>query len=94
MATTTIRLEEDLKSRIAAAAERAGKSTHAFMVDALLQTVEQAEAEAAFDRLAEDRWQRLIATGRTIGWNDAKDWLEARAQGQQPERPAPRALTD
>jgi predicted transcriptional regulator len=34
MTTTTIRIDDDLKARVAAAAERAGKSTHAFILDA------------------------------------------------------------
>ena len=32
MTTTTIRLEDDLKSRVAAAAEREGKTAHVFIV--------------------------------------------------------------
>ncbi len=35
MATTTIRLNEAMKARIAAAAERAGKTAHAFMLEAI-----------------------------------------------------------
>ena len=35
MSTTTIRLEDDLKERIAQAAERTGRSAHAFIVDAI-----------------------------------------------------------
>lgn len=35
MTTTTIRLEDDLKSRVAAAAERESKTAHAFMRDAI-----------------------------------------------------------
>jgi predicted transcriptional regulator len=40
MSTTTIRIEEDLKARIAAAAHVAGKTSHAFILDAIAQTVE------------------------------------------------------
>ena len=35
MATTTLKLPEELKSRIAKIAETAGKAQHAFMVEAL-----------------------------------------------------------
>jgi predicted transcriptional regulator len=42
MTTTTIRLEDDLKARVAAAAEKAGKTAHAFILEAISQTVEQA----------------------------------------------------
>ena len=40
MSTTTIRLEDDLKARINAAAAQAGKTAHAFILEAIAQTVE------------------------------------------------------
>lgn len=92
MSTTTIRIEEDLKARIAAAAERAGTTSHAFMVDAIARTVEQAEQEAEFHRIADQRWARLLATGKTIPWDQAKAWLEARANGKKPRKPTARKL--
>lgn len=94
MGTTTIRLEDDLKARVAAAAARAGKTTHAFILDALAETVAQAEHDAALDALAEERWATLLATGETIGWDDATTWLEARSHGEHPIRPAPRRPVD
>ncbi len=35
MSTTTIRIEDELKARVAAVAERAGKTAHACMLDAI-----------------------------------------------------------
>jgi predicted transcriptional regulator len=93
MPTTTIRIEDDLKARIAAAAERAGKTAHAFILDAIAQTVEQDEQDLAFHRLADERWANLLATGKTVAWDDAKSWLEARSRGQHARRPAPRKPT-
>lgn len=92
MSTTTIRIEEDLKARIAAAAERAGKTSHALILDAIAQHVEQVEVEAEFDRLAEQRWARVLATGKTVAWEDAKAYLEARARAEKVRRPAARDL--
>ena len=66
MTTTTIRLEDDLKARVAAAAEREGKTTHAFILDAIAQTVEQAELDEAFQRVAEERWAKVLKTGKTV----------------------------
>jgi len=91
MATTTIRIDDELKARIAAAAARAGKSTHAFMLDAIAGTVEQAELEEAFHRIADKRWAGLLASGKTVAWDDAKAWLEARSRGERPARPTARA---
>jgi predicted transcriptional regulator len=90
MPTTTIRIEADLKARLAAAAERAGKSSHAFITDAVAQAVEQEEWEAEMDRVAEQRWSKIVASGRTVAWEDAKVWIEARLEGKRPRKPAAR----
>ena len=92
MNTTTIRIEDELKARVAAAAQRAGKSTHAFIVEAIAQTVEQVELQDAFHRIADERWATILATGETVPWDDAKSWLEARSRGQHPSRPMARKL--
>jgi predicted transcriptional regulator len=92
MSTTTIRIEDDLKARVAAAAERAGKTPHAFILEAIAQTVEQAELDDEFHRLADRRWAKVLATGKTVSWDDAKTYLEARARGDRTRRPAARKL--
>jgi predicted transcriptional regulator len=92
MTTTTIRLEGDLKTRVAAAAEKAGKTAHAFILDAISQTVEQTELDEAFHRVADERWAKLLSTGKTVPWNDAQAYLEARARGERPRKPAARRL--
>ena len=88
--TTTIRLEDELKARVAAAAERAGKTAHAFMLDAIARTVEQVEQDEAFHRVADERWTNVLATGKTVPWDEAKAWLEARSRGGAASRPVAR----
>ena len=88
--TTTIRLEGDLKLRVAAAAERSGKTAHAFILDAIAQTVEQAEVDAQFRRVAGERWANVMATGKSVPWEAAKAYLEARSTGQRPRKPVAR----
>lgn len=90
MATTTIRLDDDLKARVAAAAEHAGKTAHAFILDAIARTVEQEEEDAELHRLADERWKKLLADGKTVAWDDAKAYLEARARGKRPRKPTAR----
>lgn len=75
MATTTLRIEDRLKARVAVTAERSGKKAHAFMLEAIEQIVEQAELDEEFQRLADDRWAKLLATGKTVPWDEAKVWL-------------------
>lgn len=92
MPTTTIRIEDELKERLAAAARLSGKTAHAFILDAIAQTVEQVEIDAEFDRLADERWARVLATGKTVPWDDARMYLEARARGDKSRRPAARSV--
>lgn len=91
MSTTTIRLEDEMKSRINAAAAQAGKTAHAFILEALAQKVEQVEQDTAFHALADERWARIRATGKTVAWDDAKAYLTARANGGNPRKPAAKA---
>nr|WP_315208961.1 CopG family transcriptional regulator [uncultured Albidiferax sp.] len=92
MSTTTIRIEDDLKARVAAAAMQAGKTAHAFILDAIAQTVEQAELDNAFHAVADARWAQIRATGNTVPWDEAKAYLAARAAGERPARPKARKL--
>lgn len=92
MSTTTIRLEQDLKERLAAAARLSGKTPHAFILDAIAQTVEQVEVDSEFNRLADERWTKMLATGTTVPWDAAKAYLEARARGDKARKPAARTL--
>jgi predicted transcriptional regulator len=92
MTTTTIRLEDDLKSRVAAAAEREGKTAHAFILEAIAQTVEQAELDADFHRIGEERWAKVLDTDKTVPWEDGKAYLRACATGGRVRKPVARKL--
>jgi predicted transcriptional regulator len=92
MPTTTIRIGDDLKVRLAAAADRAGKTAHAFILDAIAQTVEQVELDDDFHRVADERWAKVLATGKTVPWADAKTYLEARSRGERARKPPARKL--
>lgn len=88
--TTTIRIEDELKVRVAAAAQRAGKTAHAFILDAIARTVEQVEQDEAFHGIADERWEKLLATGKTVSWDEARAWLEMRARGERSRKPVAR----
>ena len=90
MATTTIRLEDAMKARVSAAAERAGTTAHAFMLDAIAQTVDQVEQDDDFHRLADARWTKVLVTGQTVPWDEARTYLEIRSRGGQADRPKAR----
>lgn len=91
MATTTkIRLPEDLKARIASAAERAGKTTHSFILEAIAEKADLEDLRADFDAVADARFAKIVESGETISWSDARDFLEERLAGKQTPRPAAR----
>lgn len=89
--TTTIRLEDSLKFRIAAAADRAGKTAHAFILDAISQTVEQVELDNEFHAVADERWKGILASGKTVSWDDARAYLDAKSRGENPGKPLARS---
>ena len=92
MSTTTIRLPEDLKARVAAAAKRSGTTTHNFILEAIAKKTDQDDLRADFDAVAEDRYARIVATGSTIPWQEMRGYLEGRLVGKEAKRPAARKL--
>jgi predicted transcriptional regulator len=92
MSTTTIRLSENLKARVAAAAKRSGTTTHGFILDAIAEKAEQEDLRAAFDAGAEDRYARIVATGKTIPWQEMRGYLEERLAGKEVKHPVARKL--
>lgn len=45
-----------------------------------------------FHLLADQRWARILANGKTVPLDDAKAYLEARARGESPPKPKARTL--
>ena len=93
MQTTTIRIDDTMKERIAAAADHAGKSAHAFILDAISQTVDQSEMDREFNAIADERWKGVLASGKTVSWDDAKAYLTAKSRGETQSRPEARKTT-
>jgi len=81
MSTTTIRLPEELKARVASAAERAGKTTHSFILEAIAEKTALEEQRADFDAEAEARFNEIAASGKTIPWAEMRRHLEQRVAG-------------
>lgn len=92
MSTTTIRLPDELKSRIAAAAKRSGTTAHGYILEAISEKAAQDERRAEFESTAEERYARIVATGKTIQWREMRGYLEARIAGKATKPPRPRKL--
>jgi predicted transcriptional regulator len=92
MSTTTIRLPEELKVRIAEAASRLGDTPHHFILQAVTEKTEQEEQRAAFEELGEGRFAEIIASGEAIPWAEMRTYLQDRLAGKTAKRPAKRKL--
>lgn len=92
MSTTTIRLPDELKARVARAAERAGTTSHNFIVEAIAAKTEEQERRADFHALGEERYAEFLRTGKTIPWDEAREYLLKLAQGKPAKRPVARKL--
>lgn len=90
MTTTTIRMSDELKARVAAAAQRAGTTSHGFILAAIAEKTEAEELRADFDAVAEERHARIVAGGKTIPWAEMRGYLESRLAGKTARRPAAR----
>ena len=82
MSTTTIRLPDELKARVAFAAEQAGTTAHQFILQAIAEKTAQAELRSDFNAVADERYTDIIATGKTIPWAEMRGYLESRIAGK------------
>lgn len=92
MSTTTIRLPQGLKERVARAAERTGTTAHSFILEAIAEKAEQEERRAELQDEAERRYAGIIASGKTVPWSEMRRYLERRLTGKKVARPKPRTL--
>lgn len=88
-ATTTLKLPEPLKSRIAPLAEAAGKSPHAWMVDALEECATRSEAYAAFVAEALEADREMTETGLGYDGDDVLAYFREKAAGRPVQFPKP-----
>ncbi len=86
-ATTTLKLPDNLKKRIAPLAESAGKTPHAWMVEAIETQATLAEKRQAFvaDALAAHR--EVEQTGLVYRAGDVHRYIRARVSGKKAPRP-------
>jgi uncharacterized protein (DUF1778 family) len=92
MPTTTIRLPQNLKQRIARAAERAGTTAHNFILEALAEKADQEERRAEFMEIAEQRYAHIASSGKAVPWDEMRKHLERRMAGKKSVRPKARTL--
>ena len=90
--TTTIRIPDKLKARIARAAQRAGKTPHGFILEAIAAKTEAEERSHDFRESAEQRYAGILVSGKTIPWSAMRRYLTERLAGKPGNRPAAKKL--
>jgi predicted transcriptional regulator len=81
MSTTTIRIPDELKARVAAVAEQAGVTSHSCILQEIAEITQQDELRRDFENEAEKRYAKIIATGETVSWKEMRGYLENYAAG-------------
>ncbi|WP_230620375.1 CopG family transcriptional regulator [Xanthomonas arboricola] len=65
-------------------------TSHRFILEAIAETAESVERRADFDAVAEQRYAGIVASGKTIAWDDMRGYLEKRMAGEPAKRPTAR----
>ena len=87
--TTTLKLPEKLKRRIAPLAKSADKTPHAWMLEALELQASLAERRRSFVADALDSEKQVRKSGKAYRAEDVHRYIRARASGRKPARPKP-----
>jgi predicted transcriptional regulator len=88
-ATTTLKLTENLKKRIAPLAESTGKTAHAWMVEALETQAALAEKRRAFIKEALAAEKEVARNGKIYAFDPVRRYMSALANGKKAKRPTP-----
>ena len=87
MATTSLKLPDELKQRAIAAAQKQGVSPHAFMVNAIDSAATAAEQRAGFLAEATAAREEMLKTGKGYGADQVHAYLQARIAGKKSPKP-------
>jgi predicted transcriptional regulator len=87
MGTTTLKLPDALKERVASVVDGAGKSPHAFMVEAIEQQTRLAEQRKEFVAAALRGREQAMRSGKAYAFEDVKRYYTARLSGKAAKRP-------
>lgn len=89
MATTSLKLSDELKQRAASAAEELGVSPHAFMVEAIRSATDKAEQRGAFVAQAQAARDDMLRSSNGVDKAAAHDYLRRRIADKTATPPEP-----
>ena len=78
MATTamSVKLDDDLKSRVQQLAQRQQRTAHRIMREAIRDYVEKEEAKEQFVQEALTSWNSYKQTGKHLTGDEVREWLQ------------------
>jgi predicted transcriptional regulator len=85
--STTLKLPAELKDRVAEAAEAAGRSPHAFMVEAIEAQTRLAERRREFVASALEAEREVAQSGLVYDGDEVLSYLQSKVSGQPVRRP-------
>ena len=91
-ASTTLKLTEQLKDRIASAAAASGKTAHAWMIEAIEAQAALAERRQSFITSALNAEQEVAQYGLVYDADEVFSYIKAKAEGKKNKRPSARKL--
>lgn len=86
-ATTSLKLDLELKGRLRQLAEARRRKPHWLMTEAVREYVEREEKREKFKQDALKAWEHYQATGLHLTSDESDVWLEKLASGEQVEAP-------
>ena len=90
MSTTTLRIDDTLRERIARLAQALDQTPHNFMVEALAQKADEAEWRMAMQMQAQQRDTALKAGEPAVEWHEMRSYLQARLQKPAQDQSQPK----
>ena len=84
---TSVKLDDDLKSRIQKLAEARHRSAHWIMREAIRDYVEREEAQEGFQQEDLASWTAYTETGRHLTGQEVRTWLKTWGTDEEKEIP-------
>ncbi len=85
---TSIKIDDDLKSRIQQLADLRRRSPHWIMQEAIREYVAREENRESFKQEALESWARYQETGLHVTGEEAREWLSRWGTDDESEVPA------
>ena len=86
---TTLKIPDELRTRLAAQAEAEGKTPHAYMVEALKEKADRADRRREYLASGAAALKEYDRTGIAYAMEDVERYILGVAAGKKPSRPKP-----